>query len=159
MKKSGNELLRFLGGLAMLIAGLFIFSQKVMVYSSFFGGSWGFGGFYMSNGIIIIPLIIGIVWMFASGGSFGSKILTGAGVIFIIAAVILSTNIRLVHISLFEWILILILIFGGAGLVARILLACPGKDSERDDYSRDARNTSRNMREIEEEIKRIKKGK
>lgn len=159
MKKSGNELLQFLGGLAMLTVGLFIFSQKVMVYSSFFGGSWGFGGFYMSNGIIIIPLIIGIVWMFASGGSFGSKILTGAGVLLIIAAVILSTNIRLVHVSLFEWILILVLIFGGAGLVARILLAGPGKDTDKRAYDCEIKDASHDRREIEEEIKRIKREK
>ena len=35
MKKAKNELLQFLAGLAMLIGGLFIFSQKVMVSSMF----------------------------------------------------------------------------------------------------------------------------
>ena len=41
MKNSKNELLQFVGGAAMLAVGLFIFSQKVIVRSSWFG----FGGF------------------------------------------------------------------------------------------------------------------
>lgn len=123
MKKARNELLQFLAGLAMLIAGLFILSQKVMVYSGFFGHGLQIGGFNMSNGLIMVPFIIGIVWMFASGGSLPSKIFTAAGVLIIIIAIIMTTNIRLVQMTLYEWVLILVLIFGGAGLLARILFA------------------------------------
>lgn len=123
MKKAKNELLQFLAGLAMLIAGLFILSQKVMVYSGFFGHGLQIGGFYMSNGLIMVPFIIGIVWMFASGGSLPSKIFTVVGVLIIIIAIIMTTNIRLVQMTLYEWVLILVLIFGGAGLLARILFA------------------------------------
>lgn len=47
MKRAGNELLQFLAGLAMLIAGLFIFSQKVMVSSGFFGHGFRLGGIHM----------------------------------------------------------------------------------------------------------------
>ena len=123
MKKAKNELLQFLAGLAMLIAGLFILSQKVMVYSGLFGHGLQIGGFYMSNGLIMVPFIIGIVWMFASGGSLPSKIFTVVGVLIIIIAIIMTTNIRLVQMTLYEWVLILVLIFGGAGLLARILFA------------------------------------
>lgn len=123
MKKAKNELLQFLAGLAMLIAGLFILSQKVMVYSGFFGHGLQIGGFYMSNGLIMVPFIIGIVWMFASGGSLPSKIFTVVGVLIIIIAIIMTTNIRLVQMTLYEWVLILVLIFGGAGLLARILFS------------------------------------
>lgn len=123
MKKAGNELLQFLAGLAMVIAGLFIFSQKVMVNSGFFGHGFRIGGFYMSNGLVMIPFIIGVVWMFASGGSLPSKIFTAAGVLIIIITIIMTTNIRLVQMTLYEWVVILVLIFGGAGLLARILFA------------------------------------
>lgn len=77
MKSAKNELLQFLAGLVMLIAGLFIFSQKVVVHSSFMGG-FSLGGMRMTSGLIIVPLIAGIVWMFVSGASFPSKVLTGA---------------------------------------------------------------------------------
>lgn len=162
MKKAGNELLQFLGGLAMLVVGLYIFSQKVMVSSYFFGGSMWLGGFHMSNGIIMIPFIIGVVWMFASGGSFASKVFSGVGVLFIIVSIILSTNISLVHITLFEWILILVLIFGGAGLLAKILFAVPRRNADTAEQDRRLSNNEDKVRRIEQEIDReleeMKKG-
>lgn len=158
MKRAGNELLQFLAGLAMLIAGLFIFSQKVMVSSGFFGQRFSIGGFSMGNGLIMVPFIIGIVWMFATEGSVGSKVFTAASILIVILAVIITTDIRLMHVTLYEWALILVLIFGGAGLVARILFA--GRrisgDKERRENPR-IEETDRKVREIEEELERIKK--
>lgn len=160
MKREKNELLQFLGGLAMLVVGLYILSQKVMVYTSFFGYSMMLGRFSMNSGMIMIPFIIGIVWMFASGGSFLSKVFTGLGVLLIVVSLILSTNISLVHMTLYEWILILILIFGGAGLLAKLLLANP-KLMEDEDKSGDRNMLEERyrLREIEREIEEIKKGK
>lgn len=122
MKKAGNELLQFLAGLAMLIAGLFVFSQKVMVTSGFFGYGFRIGGIHMGNGLIMVPFIIGVVWMFVTEGNIASKLFTAASILVVILAVIMTTDIRLMHVTLYEWALILVLIFGGAGLVARILL-------------------------------------
>ena len=165
MKRARNELLQFLAGLAMLIAGLFIFSQKVMVYSMFLGGGLGFsiGGMNMNinNGLIIIPFIIGVVWMFASEGSFASKAFTAAGVLIIILAVIMTTNISLVRITLYEWVLILVLIFGGAGLLIRILFAgkktLPTQEQEKSDPR--IGQTSARIDAIEAELERMKKDK
>ncbi len=157
MEKKGNELLQFLGGLAMLVVGLFILSQKVVVSSGFFGAGIWFGSFHMNNGLIMIPFIIGIVWMFASGGSFLSKVFTGLGVLLIIVSIIISTRIHLIHLSLYEWILILVLIFGGAGLLARVLFAMPKKNRPEKEEDRKAIEVQDKMLEIEEEIERIKK--
>ncbi|MGN0132474.1 MAG: hypothetical protein ACI4AA_08535 [Lachnospiraceae bacterium] len=164
MKNAKNELLQFLAGLAMLISGLFIFSQKVIVYSSFMGG-FSLGGMRMTSGLIIVPLIIGIVWMFASGASFPSKIMTGIGVLLIIVGVIASTNIHLTVITLYEWVLILVLIFGGAGLLAKVLLVSDYKDEDEDRGGYRARKTNRRHGnssmtsvDVEEELERIKKG-
>lgn len=163
MKKARNELLQFLAGLAMLIAGLFIFSQKVMVYSSFLGGGLGIsiGRMSLSNGLVIVPFIIGVVWMFASEGSFASKVFTAAGVLIIILAVIMTTNITLVRITLYEWVLILVLIFGGAGLLIRILFAgrktLPTQEQEKSDPR--IGQTSARVDAIEAELERMKKDK
>lgn len=158
MKKAKNELLQFLAGLAMLVVGLFIFSQKVMVSSGFWGYGFRIGGFHMSNGLIMVPLIIGIVWMFATEGSFPSKVLTVIGVLLIIAAIIMTTTISLVHMTLYEWVLILVLIFGGAGLLARILFATRKEEKEAKSIEEQRQSDAdRKIRAIEEELERMKK--
>ena len=157
MKRAGNELLQFLAGLAMLIAGLFIFAQKVTVTSGFFGMGLRIGGFYMSNGLIMVPFIIGIVWMFASGGSFPSKAVTAAGVLIIILAIIMTTNIRLTHVTLYEWALILVLIFGGAGLLARVLFGSGHASKEQPPEDPQISRTKKQMDSIEAELERMKK--
>ena len=159
MKKPGNELLQFLGGLAMLVVGLYIFSQKVMVSSSFLSGM-RLGSLNMNNGMIMIPLIIGIIWMFASGGSFISKVFTGMSVLLIVAAIVISTNISLVHMSLYEWVIILVLIFGGVGILAKILLASRAADKEeKADRGEIEDNRKRALdieKKIDKEIEQIK---
>lgn len=153
MKKARNELLQFLGGLAMLVGGLFLFSQKVIV-SSGFGMGFMFGGIRVASGLIIIPLIVGIVWLFASGGSFASKIMIGVGVLIIIAGVIASTTIRLSTITLYEWMLMLFLIFGGVGLLAKILLTNPEEDYG---YHERKRNRRGSHDDIEKELRDMKR--
>lgn len=159
MKKARNEILQFLAGLAMLIAGLFIFSQKVMVSSGFFGFGFSIGGFRMGNGLIMVPFIIGVVWMFASEGSIASKFFTAAGVLIIVVAVIMTTHISLVHTTLYEWALILVLIFGGAGLLARILFAArPAAEGQRQqEQNRQIEETRAKVDAIEDELERMKR--
>ena len=150
MKEAKNELLQFVGGVIMLVVGLYILSQKVMVSSSYgFFSLWG-GRF--SSGLIMVPLIIGIVWMFATGGSFVSKVFTVLSVILIIASIIASTRIWLVSITMYEWVLILVLIFGG--LVAKVLFANnKSEKSKKDKTESTGSYTSR----VDDELDKMKK--
>lgn len=163
MKKEKNELLQLLAGLAMLVAGLFIFSQKVMVSSGFFGFGFTIGGIQLSNGLIMVPFIIGIVWMFGSGGSLLSKLFTIASVIIIIAAVVMTSHISLMRMTLYEWIVILVLIFGGAGMLARLLLSdrknAHSADSTSEEMLRKDKKTEeqRRLEAVEDELERIKR--
>lgn len=127
MKKERNELIEFLVGACMLAAGLYFFSNKVTVTMGFFGGLVTIGGYSVTSGLTIIPLIAGIVWMFINPDSFGAKLLTVIGAVIIIAAIVASTQFRLVSLTLYEWIIYLVLIFGGFALVARVLFAEPKK--------------------------------
>lgn len=159
-----NELLQFLGGLLMLAVGLFIFANKVIVTSGFFGnGSISIMGYRLNTGLVIVPLIIGIVWMFISSGSFVSKIFTTIAVLFIIATIIMNTNIQLMRMTLYEWVLILVLIFGGGALVAKISFAYRGEDEE-DDRRRSRKRTRKNEEytydiedDIDEQLEKLKK--
>ncbi len=129
MGKGRNELLEFFGGLALLVVGFFLFSQNVHVSSSFFGGGRGlFGLAWLPNGAVIIPFIIGVFMMFVLPDNIIGKIIAGLGILIVIAAVIMSTNITLKTISLYQWILYLGLIFAGLGLVLRVLFAKPKVD-------------------------------
>lgn len=121
MKKPKNELMLFVSGIVMLVAGLFILSQKVLIYSSFFGG-FSMMGIRVSSGLVVVPLIAGILWMFMTG-SIASKVFTALSGLLIVIAVIMSTNIHLRTMTLFDWIVILVLIFGGLGFVGRVVLA------------------------------------
>ena len=156
MKEAKNELLQFVAGVIMLVVGLYILSQKVMVSSTYgFISLWG-GTF--SSGLIMIPFIIGVVWMFVTGGSFASKVFTALSVLLIIVSIIVSTRIWLVRITMYEWVLILVLIFGGAGLVAKVLFA--NNKSERETGKKDkddAYDFKKQAGSIDDEIERMKK--
>lgn len=134
MKKPKNELMMFAAGLVMLVAGLFILSQKVIVYSGFFGGGFRLGGFNLSAGLVMVPFIIGIVWMFMTD-SFASKIFTALAVLVIVIAIIMSTDFHLRSMTMFDWVVILVLIFGGLGFIGRVVLANPEKrKSKKEQY-------------------------
>lgn len=134
MKRERNELLEFLGGAAMLAAGLYFFCNKVQVTSGFFSGGYiSIGGFNMSSGMAVVPFIIGIVILFANPDGFLGKLITTLGMVVIIASIITTTQFRLPRLSLYEWLMYLVLIFGGFALVARVLFAKP-KDNDKDKY-------------------------
>ena len=101
MKKERNELLEFLGGLAMLVVGLYLFTNKATVQTSFFSGGLSLFGMHLNSGLVIIPFIIGIVWLFVKPSSFGAKLVVGLGILIIIVSVIASTTIRLPRITLY----------------------------------------------------------
>ena len=119
MNNKKNELLMFLGGLAMLISGLFILFNKVHI-SSHGWGYFSFGSFSMPSGLVVVPFIIGIVWMFSSN-SFISKIFTAFSILLIVVAIIMNTRFWVSTMTMFDWLLILTLIFGGGAMVAKIL--------------------------------------
>lgn len=121
MKQERNELMQFVAGVVMLAVGLFIFAQRVHVFSRW-GYGWRIGGLNVSSGLVIVPLIIGIVWMFMTN-SLASKLFSALAFLLIIVSVIMTTQLRIQSMTLYEWILILVLIFGGVGLVGKALFA------------------------------------
>lgn len=134
MKKERNELLEFLAGMAMLVVGLYLLTTRVEVTTGFWGGYISIAGWHVSTGLTVIPFIIGVVWMFVNPDSFAAKLVAGLGVLIIIACIIMSTSMYMRHVTLYEWLLMLVLIFGGGGMVARILFKTPkGYNDEKKD--------------------------
>lgn len=116
---NSNELLQFFIGVILLGVGLFLFSKRVVVHSSWY--TWRIGGFDFSSGLVTVPLIIGIIWQFYNPKSVIPKIIITLGVIFIIATIIMSIHINFMTTSLYEYIIIIGMVAAGAGLLLKTL--------------------------------------
>lgn len=114
----------FLAGLAMAVAGGYLLTNQVSVTSGF----WQLGG-YNAFGLSLVPLIIGIGMLFFNGRSIIGWLLTLAGTVIIFAGIITNLNIYFRETSLFNTILMLVLLAGGIGLVARSLRSHSGRDN------------------------------
>lgn len=125
----GKDLLLLLIGVGMCFGGLFIFANNVTVSSFTMSrvSYWGaFGGRSLPGGLVVVPLILGIILWIALPNTFIGKIVTVLGTLIIILSVMASVNLRFKDASLFDYILMLVLIFGGGALALRMLLS-PGK--------------------------------
>lgn len=106
----------FLAGFAMVVAGGYLLLTRVTVTS----GLWHLWG-YNAFGLSLVPLLVGIGLLFFNGRSLAGWLLTGAGAIIILAGIIANLQVYFRPTSLFDTLLILILLAGGIGLVARSL--------------------------------------
>jgi hypothetical protein len=108
----------FLGGLCMAVAGGWLLTNQVTVTSGFWT-LWGHSGF----GLSLLPLMVGIGRLFFDGRSLWGWLLTLAGLVIILAGVLVNLEIYFRPTSLFNTLLMLTLLAGGLGLVARSLRA------------------------------------
>ena len=116
----------------MLAAGLYWLFNSVVVESFGFGyGLINLGGVSIPSGLVIVPLIAGVFWMVMKPKSFFAKALTVAGVVVIVASIIASVRLRFVQKTLYEYIIMIILIVVGAALLARVLLMGDGDDKNK----------------------------
>jgi hypothetical protein len=106
----------FLIGAAMTVVGCIWFFQNLMVSSSI-RTMWGYGG----SGLALLVLVVGIGVLFFSGKSLLGWLMVGVGGLMIFISVISNLVIYFMPTSLFQTVLMLGLIFGGLGLVARSL--------------------------------------
>jgi predicted membrane channel-forming protein YqfA (hemolysin III family) len=108
----------FLIGLVMAVAGGYLLTSQVVVTSS----AWNLWG-YNSFGLSLLPLLIGVGMLFFSGKSWLGWLLTLAGVVIILVGVLMNLSIYFRPTSLFNTLLMLVLLAGGLGLIARSLRA------------------------------------
>ena len=107
-KDEGNPLMELIIGIALLAAGLFMFSKRIIVNTGWY--TWRIGS-----------LIIGIIWYFYNPKSIISKVIMGLGAGFIVLSVIMSVSINFVATSMYDYILILGMVGAGLGLLLRYI--------------------------------------
>lgn len=116
----------FIFGLAMSCVGGYLLSNQVTVVGSY----WSFWG-TNSFGITLIPMLLGVAMLFFNGKSAIGWLLTVAGGLFILAGVIANLHIYFQPTSLFNTIVMLVLLVGGLGLIARSLRTHHGKPEQQ----------------------------
>ena len=100
----------------MAAAGAYLTLNQVQVTTSF----WRFGQ-YGGFGLTLLPLLIGIAFLFYNGRSVVGWLLTSVGAAIILAGVLMNMDIYFRQTTLFNTIVMLGLLFGGLGLIARSL--------------------------------------
>ena len=108
----------FFLGFAMFVAGGWLLMNQVTVTSGFWQ-LWGYNAF----GLSLIPLLIGVGLLFFNGRSVAGRLLAVAGAVIILIGIIANLQIFFRPTSLFNTLLMLGLLAGGLGLIARSLRA------------------------------------
>jgi multisubunit Na+/H+ antiporter MnhF subunit len=112
----------FFGGAAMVVAGGYLLLTRVSVVS---GGFVVYG--YNAFGLSLVPLLAGIGMLFYDGRSVAGWLLAAAGTVIILAGILSNLHLYFQPTSLFDTLMMLGLLAGGLGLVARSLQpAAPG---------------------------------
>ena len=102
----------------MVIGGGYLLLTSIRVHGYGLGhGLYNVGGVGINSGMILIPFIIGIVIIFYDRDKWYGWFIAGASLLALIVGVIASIRFSFVGTSAFEVLVILILLFGGIGLV------------------------------------------
>jgi len=107
---------QFFIGLTMAVVGIYLLLNQVQVTTSF----WTFGRFG-GFGPTLLPLLVGVGFLFYNGKSVIGWLLTGLGLAIILAGILMNIDIYFRQTTLFNTIVMLGLLFGGIGLIARSL--------------------------------------
>jgi hypothetical protein len=106
----------FLVGLGMAVAGGYWLTSSVTVLSGYWA-VWGHNAF----GLSLMPLLLGCGILFFNGRSVLGWLLTFSAAVIILAGILMNLDIYFRPTSLFNTIVMLVLLAGGIGLVARSL--------------------------------------
>lgn len=110
----------FVIGLVMACAGGYMLTSRVTVHT----GGWRLWG-VSSFGLSLLPLLVGIAILFFDGRALVGWLLTAVGLAIIFAGILMNLDIYFQPTSLFETLVMLGLLAGGLGLLARSLRPWP----------------------------------
>ncbi|MBI3925745.1 MAG: hypothetical protein HY319_09410 [Armatimonadetes bacterium] len=119
----------FLIGLLLVTIGGYLLLNQVTVT----GGFWSFGsmGGQQSFGISLLPFLFGVGLLFFDGKSRPGWALFGLGAVVIFSGILANMSIHFRSTSLFNTLVMLVCLAGGAGLVARSMFAFEKAEQER----------------------------
>jgi hypothetical protein len=104
----------FLMGFIMACIGAYLLTSQVGIVGSY----WSFYG-ASTFGITLLPMLLGIAMLFWNGRSVLGWILTIAGALFIFGGIIANMHLFFYPTSLFNTMVMLVLLVGGLSLIAK----------------------------------------
>lgn len=104
----------FVGGFVMAVAGGWLLTNQVTVTSGF----WAWFGPH-TFGLSLLPLVVGAGFLFFDGRSVIGWVLTVAGATIILVGILANLRIYFERTTLFNTLVMLVLLAGGLGLMAR----------------------------------------
>ena len=116
----------FLTGVVMAAVGGYLLTNQVQVTTSFWH-FWGANAF----GLTLLPLLVGVGLLFFNGRSVAGWLLAIVGCAIILAGILMNMDIYFRQTSLFNTLVMLVLLAGGIGLVARSLRSHGGAPQEK----------------------------
>jgi uncharacterized protein len=111
----------FFLGLGMSLAGGYLLLDRITVRTGFWQ-LWG----YDTAGLMFIPFLIGVGLLFANGSSMLGWLLTVGSLLVIVIGVLTNLDVYFRPTSLWNTLVMLVLLAGGVGLIARSLRAHDG---------------------------------
>jgi hypothetical protein len=126
---------QFFLGILMMCGGFYMLLNAIQVTSHFGFGSrlYGFnafGGFGVTGGMLMIPFLFGVGFIFYNGKSILGWILSLGSIVALVFGVLSSVRFNLKMMTSFELIVILVLSVGGLGLFLRSLRSVESKFDE-----------------------------
>lgn len=122
-KKNKNDLLTFFAGLLMFAGGVFMILQNVIVRTSWGTSFYHIGGWNVPNGLIMLPVLIGIVMLFVMDRKIFGWIVFGLGILFILLTVIMSVSISWKTSNAYVFLLMFGLAAAGGGMLMKVLFS------------------------------------
>jgi len=122
----------FLLGIIMLVVGGYLLFTHVQVGGGYWNWSLFGQGYGTSFGITLIPMLFGVGILFANGKSLIGKLLTYGGLLMILVGIIMNLDLHFRRTSLFNTLVMLVLIVGGIGLVARSVMPMEQRKQKAD---------------------------
>ena len=122
-KKNKNDLLTFFAGLLMFAGGVFMILQNVIVRTSWGTSFYHIGSWNVPNGLIMLPVLIGIVMLFVMDRKIFGWIVFGLGILFILLTVIMSVSISWKTSNAYVFLLMFGLATAGGGMLMKVLFS------------------------------------
>ncbi len=122
-KRNRNDLWMFFVGLLLFGGGVFMILQNIVVKSTVGGGGYFYhiGSWGVPNGLIMLPVLIGVIMLFAMDKKIFGWIVFVLGILFILLTILMTVRISWRTSSAYAFLIMFGMAAAGGGMLMRVL--------------------------------------